>query len=81
MESTSSGLDIVKVIREDLNNKKIRLILRTGQPGHAPEKKVIMEYDINDYKEKNELTSQKLFTTVYSALRAYKDIIAVNKKP
>ncbi len=79
MESTSAGLDIIKVIREELKNTNIRIILRTGQPGHAPEKKVVMEYDINDYKEKNELTSQKLFTTVYSALRAYKDIVAVKK--
>ena len=78
MESYSAGLDIVKVIREELKNKNIRIILRTGQPGHAPEKKVIMDYDINDYREKNELTSQKLFTAVYSALKAYKDIRSIN---
>ncbi len=79
MENTSAGLDIIKVIREEMQNSNIRIILRTGQPGYAPEKKIIMEYDINDYKEKNELTSQKLFTTVYSALRAYKDILAIRK--
>ena len=79
MEKISAGLDIVKVIRKELNNKNIRIILRTGQPGHAPEKKVIMDYDINDYREKNELTSQKLFTAVYSALKAYKDIYSINR--
>ena len=79
MENLSAGLDIVKVIRKDLNNKNIRIILRTGQPGHAPEKKIITDYDINDYREKNELTSQKLFTAVYSALKAYKDILSINK--
>ncbi len=40
MESITAGLDIIKVIREDLKNKNIRIILRTGQPGHAPEKKL-----------------------------------------
>ncbi len=74
METPSAGLDIVRSIRKDLNNKNVRIILRTGQPGEAPEKKVIIEYDINDYKEKNELSSQKLFTSVYSAIRSYNDL-------
>jgi len=72
METDYAGLDVVKDIREKLQNKLIRIILRTGQPGYAPEKEVIQEYDINDYKEKTELTDIKLFTTVISALRAYK---------
>jgi response regulator RpfG family c-di-GMP phosphodiesterase len=82
MEEDDSGLKVAKYIREDLNNKLVRIILRTGQPGQAPEKRVIIDYDVNDYKEKTELTSQKLFTTVVAALRAYCDIsiIDVNKK-
>ncbi|MBO9609882.1 MAG: DUF3369 domain-containing protein [Paenibacillaceae bacterium] len=74
MEEDDSGLKLVKYIREQLRNHAIRIILRTGQPGQAPEKLVIMEYDINDYKEKTELTSQKLFTTIVAALRSYRDI-------
>ena len=72
METDYAGLDVVKDIREKLKNKLIRIILRTGQPGYAPEKEVIQDYDINDYKEKTELTDIKLFTTVISALRAYR---------
>ena len=72
METDFAGLDVVKEIRENLNNKLIRIVLRTGQPGYAPEKEVIRDYDINDYKEKTELTDIKLFTTVISALRSYK---------
>ena len=53
--------------------------MRTGQPGQAPERDVIRNYDINDYKEKTELTSQKLFTLVYSSLRSYRDIVALDK--
>ncbi|MDF2721708.1 MAG: hypothetical protein K0Q59_1383 [Paenibacillus sp.] len=74
MEEEDSGLKLVKYIREQLRNNAIRIILRTGQPGQAPEKLVIMNYDINDYKEKTELTSQKLFTTIVASLRSYRDI-------
>lgn len=74
MDEDDSGLRIVKYIREQLNNISVRLVLRTGQPGQAPEQKVIMNYDINDYKEKTELTTQKLFTTVVSSLRSYRDL-------
>lgn len=72
METDYAGLDVVRDVREKLKNKLIRIVLRTGQPGYAPEKDVILEYDIDDYKEKTELTDIKLFTTVISALRAYK---------
>ncbi|TDT72246.1 response regulator RpfG family c-di-GMP phosphodiesterase [Hypnocyclicus thermotrophus] len=74
MDTLDSGLKITKYIREELKNRAIRIILRTGQAGTAPERNVIINYDINDYKEKTELTSQKLFTTVISSLRGYKDI-------
>ncbi len=74
METPHAGLHVVRSIREDLKNSFIRIILRTGQPGQAPERKVIVEYDINDYKQKVELTSQRLFTTVYTALRSYYDL-------
>jgi response regulator RpfG family c-di-GMP phosphodiesterase len=77
MESDDAGLKVAKAIREELNNKSIRIVLRTGQPGSAPEKNVILDYDINDYKEKTELTANKLFTTVVSSLRASRDIVTI----
>jgi diguanylate cyclase (GGDEF)-like protein len=79
METEDAGLKLVKVIREELKNHDVRIILRTGQPGQAPEERVIVEFDINDYKAKSELTSQKLFTSVISALRAYETIMSLNK--
>lgn len=79
MENDESGLQLVHHIRHDLNNHLIRLIIRTGQPGHAPERKVIENYDIDDYKEKTELTSQKLFTTIRLALKVYSDILLIEK--
>lgn len=77
METESAGLDIADYIRNVLENRLIRIILRTGQPGQAPERRVIVNYDINDYKEKNELTAQKLFTVVLAGLRAYNQIAAL----
>lgn len=58
MESDHAGLEVVKHIRNELDNKMVRIILRTGQPGQAPEEKVIVNYDINDYKAKTELTTR-----------------------
>lgn len=77
METDDAGLQVAKFIREEAKNQKIRIILRTGQPGQAPERQVIVNYDINDYKSKTELTAQKLFTVVMSSLRAFRDIMAL----
>ena len=79
METEHAGLDLAKWIRKTHKNKTMRIVLRTGQPGQAPEKSVIRDYDINDYKAKTELTSQKLFTLMYTALRAYEHIIILEK--
>jgi signal transduction histidine kinase len=74
METNNAGLQVIQYIREELKNRWTRIIIRTGQPGDAPEESVIIKYDINDYKLKVELTRQKLITTVFSVLRSYRDI-------
>lgn len=79
MESDEAGLEVARWMRQDLKNQFTRIVLRTGQPGQAPEEQVIVDYDINDYKEKTELDRKKLFTTVFSALRAYRDIVKVEE--
>ncbi len=71
MERDDTGLTLVHYIRETLQNSITRIVLRTGQPGKAPEQEVITRYDINDYKAKTELTAQKLFTSVTASIRAY----------
>lgn len=80
MDTDDAGLHVARFIRDDAQNQKARIILRTGQPGQAPERTVVLNYDINDYKSKTELTSQKLFTCVMSALRSYRDIIRVEAR-
>ncbi len=77
MEEKDSGLQVVRYIREELGNELVRIILRTGQPGEAPEESVIVDYNINDYKTKTELTHSKLFTTMVATLRSYQDVITI----
>lgn len=79
MESDQAGLDLVKFVRDDLKNHFVRIVLRTGQPGQAPEHEVITNYDINDYKDKTELTAQKLRTMMYATLRAYRDVMLIER--
>jgi response regulator RpfG family c-di-GMP phosphodiesterase len=79
MEKEDSGLEVARWLRKDLDNQFTRIVLRTGQPGQAPEERVIVDYDINDYKEKTELDRTKLFTTTFAALRAYRDIMKVEE--
>jgi signal transduction histidine kinase/CheY-like chemotaxis protein len=74
METDNAGLELVDFIRKELGNETVRIILRTGQPGQAPERSVIVDYDINDYKAKTELTADKLFTSLTAALRSYQQI-------
>ncbi|OUR93231.1 hypothetical protein A9Q81_15475 [Gammaproteobacteria bacterium 42_54_T18] len=74
MESSDAGLQVVNHIRNVLNDNTVRIILRTGEPGSAPEKSIILDYDINDYLSKAEITSTKLTMSLVTALRSYRDI-------
>jgi response regulator RpfG family c-di-GMP phosphodiesterase len=82
METEDAGLKVAKAVRDEIGNHLVRIVLRTGQPGQAPEEQVILNYDINDYKAKTELTAAKLFTTVVASLRSYRHLrtLETNKK-
>ncbi|WP_417442227.1 EAL domain-containing protein [Idiomarina sp.] len=79
METDDAGLKVAQAIREQLGNDEIRIVLRTGQPGYAPEESVVKNYDINDYKTKTELTRSRLLTTVFSAVRSYQQLCTINE--
>ncbi|MDC7241134.1 MAG: EAL domain-containing protein [Spirochaetales bacterium] len=74
METDQAGLEAVRIIREELQMEDVRIILRTGQPGHVPELETITRYDINDYKTKSELTRSKLLTTITTAIRSWEQL-------
>ncbi|BBO20715.1 MAG: EAL domain-containing protein [Burkholderiales bacterium] len=79
MEKGDAGLQLVRTIRKELGRADTRIILRTGQPGYAPELEVIRDYDINDYKTKSELTRTRLVTSLTTAIRSYEQIRAVRE--
>lgn len=78
MESDSAGLDLVQWIRQDLKNELIRVVLRTGQPGMAPEDSVMTNYDIHDYHSKTDVSARRLRTTVTGGTRAFRDLKALS---
>lgn len=77
METDRAGLDVVRHVREQLGNRMLRIILRTGEAGDTPENRMMIDYDINDYREKADLTAQKLITAVIASLRAFDDLITI----
>lgn len=71
MESDDAGFQVVHHVRQTQGNVNCRIILRTGQPGQAPARQVIREYDINDYHSKAELSAERMNTIVYTALTMF----------
>lgn len=79
METEHAGLDFVRYVRHELGNRNLQIVLVTGQPGYAPERTVITEYEIDGYRLKSELTSDRIFVSVYAALRTYQAEINLAK--
>lgn len=80
METNDAGLQVARRIRDELDNRLVRIVLRTGQPGQALEHSIILDYDINDFWCKTDLTTRKLFTTVISSLRTYSSLIKAEQR-
>ncbi len=78
METPEAGLSLARFVREDLHNRSIRIILRTGHPGDVPEHQVMADYDINDYRDKSELTAQRLYSTLVAAIRSWSHIATIH---
>ncbi len=77
METEHAGLDLVEYIRQHLRNDFVRIVLRTGQPGQAPEMDVIKNLKIDDYRLKTELTQDKLCSVLMASIRTYEAILRV----
>jgi two-component system sensor histidine kinase/response regulator len=74
METELAGLDLVRYVRHEANNHMVRIVLVTGQPGYAPQREVVANYEIDGYRLKSELTADRIFVSVYAGLRAYKTL-------
>ncbi len=79
METDTAGLDACRAIRDELGNRFVRILLRTGQPGAAPERATIDDYDIDGYLPKAELTTNRLYAAVRTALKAYEELIDLDR--
>ena len=80
METSDAGLALVRHIRQRERNQTVRIVLLTGQPGYSPQREVIMNYEIDDYRLKSDLSADKLFTCVYAELRTYRALRALEQK-
>jgi two-component system cell cycle response regulator len=80
METDNAGLQLVRNIRSTLGNSDVRILLRTGQPGMFNEYQIAMEYEINEYKEKAGLTSDKLLASITTLLREYSGLVDLHRQ-
>jgi diguanylate cyclase (GGDEF)-like protein len=78
MESETAGLELVSYIRQIDALSNTRIVLRTGQPGYAPELETILKHDINDYKTKSELSQLKLLTLLTTTIRGYQQLCVID---
>ncbi len=79
MEDEHAGLEAIGAIREQLGNRLVRILLRTGQPGAAPERETIERYDIDGYLPKGEETVTRMFVAVRTALRAWDQLVELDR--
>lgn len=80
MESPEAGLELVNYIRQEKKNDLIRLVMRTGQANQFPSTEIVQKYDINDFKEKTELTIEKLFITIRNSIKQYEQLKELKQK-
>jgi len=80
MESSKAGLDLVEYIRNDLGNNMVRIMIITGQPGYAPQRDVITRYEIDGSRLKTDLSTDKIFATVYTSLRTFRAITELEQQ-
>lgn len=68
METVDAGLKLVDVIRNEMGQHDLRIILRTGQPGYAPEQRVNNDFAIDGYTTKSKLTRSILISVLNDTL-------------
>ena len=74
METIDAGFRVINYLRNFLENFETRIILMTGNISLAPEAETVLKYEINEYREKSNLSQSKIIASMCSALRSYRDI-------
>lgn len=78
LTTEDEGLQLVRTIRENLENHLIRIILRTALEHNFPENRLVIDYDINGFSGRNENSSRHLVTSVITAFRSYQDLKTIH---
>ncbi len=79
MENDDAGLRLIGNIRNAIGNATVRIVLLTGQPGMAPRKDVMEQYDINEYWNKADLTQEKLRAVLTGNIRSWQAFQSLEK--
>lgn len=80
METPTAGLDAIEQIRERLGRRALRIIVRSGAPGHLGELETVKKFDITDWRPKAELNQARLMSAITLAVRAYKEIMSLARR-
>ena len=72
LRQDSSGLDLIRTIRQDLGLRDLRIILR------APDRVLIHDFGIDNDKARPELSRNSLYSTLSKSIRSYEQIHALN---
>lgn len=76
METDDAGLKLCDYIRSTCP-PYCRIILRTGQPGQAPEQHVLERYDIDHYLDKVKADASALYSIVRSSTKTSIDLLTL----
>ena len=75
METDDAGLELVRWMRANPALRATRIVIRTGQPGRAPEQQLLNDYDINDYWPKTEVGAKRSRAILAGLIRSFRDIV------
>lgn len=82
LQTEDEGLRLVRTIREEMGNRLIRIILRSGEERKFPESRLIIDYDINGYTGRSEDSAKQFLISIITAFRSYehlRTIYSLNK--
>jgi serine phosphatase RsbU (regulator of sigma subunit) len=74
MDEDHKGLELVRTIRQRMENSLLRIILRIGESREVSETNVIVDYDINDFMDKSDFHGRRLEAAVITGFRSYHDL-------
>jgi diguanylate cyclase (GGDEF)-like protein len=80
MESPTAGLDAIATIRQELRRGVLRIIVRSGAPGLMGELETVKQFDITDWRPKNELNQSRLLSAITLAVRSFEELARLDKR-